>query len=170
LIPDNFTLGDLHIAIQIAMGWRGEHLHQFRIGGVEFSDVLDDEMDDTEDENTVLLCSFVDHPKQKFTYEYDFGDDWEHEIVVEKMLPMDPQATYPACLAGLRACPPEDCGGVPGYYDMLETLSGPNNTQDRENLLDWLGEEYDPEAFDLDLVNKQLAAVWKGDQPRGKKR
>jgi len=156
LLPDNYTLGDLHGAIQIAMGWGNYHLHAFRIGGIEYTseEANLDELE-MEDEDTVLLKTVTKRPKQKFTYEYDFGDSWQHEIVVEKIPPLDPQGKYPVCVAGARACPPEDCGSVPGYYGILEAIGDPDNPEHKE-LLEWLGGSYDPEHFDLDAVNRRL--------------
>lgn len=158
VVPDTFTLGDLHEAIQIAMGWDNYHLHAFRIGEQHYSRLSPDldelEMDDEED---VLLGTVAKTPKRKFHYEYDFGDGWEHDIVVEKILPIDPQARYPLCLAGARACPPEDCGGVYGYQGILDALGDPENPE-YTDLLDWLEEDYDPELFDVAAVNRRLAA------------
>jgi len=84
------------------------------------------------------------------------GKDGEHEIGVEKILPIDPQAKYPVCLAGARACPPEDCGSFPGYCDILKALKASDRTQEQEELLEWLGDGYDPARFDLEAVNQRL--------------
>lgn len=112
---------------------------------------------DTKDEETALLSRVVTRPRQKFIYEYDFGDSWEHEIVVEKMLPIDPQGKYPVCVAGARACPPEDCGSFPGYFAILEALRATKKTQEQKELLEWLEDDYNPEWFDLDAVNRRLS-------------
>jgi len=159
VLPDNCTLGDLHDAIQVAMGWYNCHLHAFRFGDVHYSSRESSEMEDMgmENEETVLLSQVVTRPKQKFIYEYDFGDSWEHEIVVEKILPIDPQAKYPICVAGARACPPEDCGSVPGYFSILEALRATKKTEEQKELLEWLEDGYDPERFDLDAVNRRLS-------------
>ena len=130
-MPDNFTLGDLHDVIQVAMGWQNCHMHAFRFGDVHYTSQQASEMD-MENEDTVFLSRVVTRVKQKFIYEYDFGDSWEHEVTVEKMLPIDPQAKYPVCLAGARACPPEDCGSFPGYVDILEALKAPKKTEEQE--------------------------------------
>ena len=163
LLPDNFTLGNLHHAIQIAMGWENCHLHAFKIDGVHYTSQESSEMDDMdmENEDVVLLRRIVTQPKQKFTYEYDFGDSWGHEIVVEKMSPFDPQVKYPVCLAGARACPPEDCGGAFGFCDILDALKAARKTERQKELLEWVGDEFDPERFDLDAVNRCLAKAWK---------
>jgi len=159
VLPDNFTLGDLHDVIQVTMGWQNCHMHAFRFGDVHYTSQQASEMGemDMENEEAVFLSGVVTRPKQKFIYEYDFGDSWLHEVVAEKILPIDPQAKYPVCLAGARACPPEDCGSFPGYFDILEALKAPKKTEEQEELLEWLGDGYDPEHFDLETVNRRLA-------------
>jgi hypothetical protein len=114
-------------------------------------------LDAAENENTTFVGAVLVRKGQKLLYEYDFGDSWEHEIVVEKMLPFDPRAKYPACLDGARACPPEDCGSFPGYMGILEALKAPKKTEEQKELLEWLEEGYDPERFDLEAVNRRLA-------------
>lgn len=158
VLPDNATLGDLHQVIQVAMGWQNYHMHSFRIGGLHYTGADAAEMEDMdmENEERVPLAEVVSHAKQKFIYEYDFGDSWEHEIIAEKFLPLDPAAQYPVCLGGARACPPEDCGSFPGYMNILEALNAKKPTLDQKKLLEWVGEEYDPERFDLDAVNRRL--------------
>lgn len=94
----------------------------------------------------------------RLVYEYDFGDDWEHELLVEKELPVDPGVHYPLCLAGKRACPLEDCGGVWGYQNLLEILADPKHEEHAETLR-WLGGEFDPEAFELNEVNDLLRKI-----------
>lgn len=158
VLPDNYTLGQLHDVIQVAMGWQDCHMHAFRFGDVHYTSQQAFEMGemDMENEETVFLSRVVTRAKQRFIYEYDFGDSWEHEIVAEKMLPFDPQVKYPVCLTGARACPPEDCGSFPGYCDILEALRAPKKTQDQKELLEWLEDGYDPERFDLETVNRRL--------------
>jgi len=103
----------------------------------------------------VSLRDVLKRARSKFHYIYDFGDNWEHEIIVEKITPLDAGRHYPCCLAGERACPPEDCGGVWGYKDLLDITSTPDHP-DYEELREWLGEHFDPEAFDLEAVNRSL--------------
>ena len=110
-----------------------------------------------ENENRALSRTVAGKVKTKFMYEYDFGDSWEHEIVVEKFLPFDPAAKHPVCLGGARACPPEDCGGFSGYMDILEALKASKKTAEQKELLEWLGGGYDPERFDADEVNRRLS-------------
>jgi len=158
VLPDNATLGDLHAVIQTAMGWSNSHMHAFRIGGVNYTSRSASQMEDMdmENEERVPLAEVVSRAKQKFIYEYDFGDSWEHEIVAEKFLPLDPAAKYPVCLGGARACPPEDCGSFPGYMDILKALDAKKPTEEQKELIEWVGEGYDPERFDLDAVNRRL--------------
>jgi hypothetical protein len=142
-----------------AMGWQNSHMHSFKIGGVYYTSKQMSEMEDMdmERDDRVLLRDVAGRPKQKFLYEYDPGDSWEHDIVAEKVLPIDPQAKYPICLAGARACPPEDCGSFPGYMSVLEALKSPKKNEEQKELLEWLGDGYDPEHFDLEAVNRALA-------------
>lgn len=158
VLPSNFTLGHLHDVIQIAMGWEDYHLHSFQFGNVHYTSQQASEMGemDMENEEIVFLGRVVTRAKQKFIYEYDFGDSWLHEIVVEKIIPFDPQERYPICLAGARACPPEDCGSFPGYCDILKALKAPKKTDEQKKIMEWLGDGYDPERFDLEAVNRRL--------------
>lgn len=110
---------------------------------------------DTVDEKTVTLDKIVRREKFKFIYEYDFGDGWEHELLIEKILPVEDGKTYPVCLTGKRACPPEDCGGIWGYSDFLEAVQDPDHPE-HEEMLDWAGGEFDPAVFDLQEVNAEL--------------
>src|SRR5438270_433841 len=114
VVPDNLTMGDLHMVIQIAMGWTNSHLHLFRIGLLEFGMPNEEGMFESSeaDEDSVLLRHTIARRGLKFTYEYDFGDSWSHEIRVEKVQPASAPHPRPVCLGGARACPPEDCGGV----------------------------------------------------------
>jgi hypothetical protein len=100
----------------------------------------------------------------KAVYTYDFGDGWEHEIVVEKKLPPEAGQAYPICVDGKRHGPPEDCGGVPGYYSLLNAISDPLNHQHKESR-DWLGDEFDPEAFSVDEINRSLAPLTRRGKP-----
>ena len=163
LVPDNLTLGTLHHIIQAAMDWEDYHLHQFIVGkrpfwvfyGAPDPDYVDEEM---KDEQQAKLNQIVTGEKFKFVYEYDFGDSWEHLLVVEKILPVDHQQQYPVCIKGKRACPPEDVGGVWGYAMFLEALANPEHP-DHEMYTEWVGGEFDPEHFDLDEINRRLAQL-----------
>lgn len=108
------------------------------------------------DEDTVLLAEVCPNASTKLTYEYDFGDSWKHEIKVKRVGVPEPGVEYPICLGGERACPPEDCGGLWGYCDMLEAVSDPDN-EEHEDMADWLDKDFDPDAFDLNAINAKLA-------------
>jgi hypothetical protein len=154
-VPGEFTLYQLHAVIQAAMGWEGGHLHAFRIYGQEYG-MPDDEWGmEVEDENAFTLDGLHFSEKAKFIYQYDFGDDWVHEVLVEKILPREAGRHYPICVKGKRACPPEDVGGVWGYADFLEIMADPKHPE-REGLMDWAGGAFDPEEFDLERVNRML--------------
>ncbi|MCX7050251.1 MAG: plasmid pRiA4b ORF-3 family protein [Candidatus Sumerlaeota bacterium] len=161
VVPDNYTLRLLHDVIQIAMGWENCHLHSFKIGDVSYTCKEGEEMEEMgmECEDNILLRDVISQPKQKFHYEYDFGDSWGHKILVEEILPFQPQGRYPVCLIGVRACPPEDCGGIPGYCEILEALKAPKKNESYSELLEWVGEGYDPEQFDLEAVNRRLKGI-----------
>jgi hypothetical protein len=160
-VPGSFNLGELHDVIQVVMGWENYHLHSFEINkkiyGPEPEEILDFDMEQF-DEYEYTLDSLNLKAKKKFLYTYDFGDDWEHQITVTKVLPvsgLDPKdRSRPLCLAGERACPPEDCGSIPGYDNVIEALKAPKKKENKE-LLEWVG-SYDPEAFDINAVNKIL--------------
>lgn len=156
-VPSDFTLGQLHDVLQIAMGWTDSHLHQFIIGRTYYSQP-DYELEGVEDENKVRLDRVARAEKAKFVYEYDFGDSWQHDIVVEKILPREEGVRYPICIAGKRAGPPEDCGGIWGYADLLEIIQDPEH-EEYEDMMEWLGGELDPEAFDLEEVNRKLRRI-----------
>lgn len=116
---------------------------------------------DGQNENAVTLAEVCPEAKSKLTYEYDFGDDWKHVIEVQKIVAAKDGVEYPVCLAGAGACPPEDCGGLWGYYDMLDALADPKHARHKE-LTEWLDGPWDPQAFDLDEVNEMLAK-WRKD-------
>lgn len=115
-------------------------------------------MPSAENERTVRLSGILRRVGSKVIYTYDFGDTWEHSIVLEKRLPNDPNMTYPVCTDGQLACPPEDCGGIPGFYDLVEALNDPNHER-HEEMLDWIGDDFDPQAFSVDNVNRMLAPL-----------
>jgi hypothetical protein len=137
------------------MGWEDAHLYQFVVSGIRYGDPrLLGELD-AEDARTVPLATLGLREKVKFVYEYDFGDSWEHELLVEKILPWDEGKRYPVCLTGKRTCPPEDCGGIWGYASFLEAIRDPEHPE-HDEMLEWVGGEFDPDIFDLDEVNREL--------------
>jgi hypothetical protein len=157
LVPATMRLNRLHDVIQVAMGWQDYHLHAFEAQGVDYGP-SDAELDHV-DERRVSIGDLLNAHGNRMRYVYDFGDYWQHDVVVEKVLAAEPGARYPVCLTGKGRCPPEDCGGVWGYADLRETLANPDH-EEHADMLEWLGldsaEEFDPAAFDVDEVNVVL--------------
>ena len=155
VVPSDMTLGRLHEVLQIVMGWQNSHLHAFTAGKQQYvpSEAIDD--DDLPEED-YTLADLAPKKRAKIRYEYDFGDGWEHEIVVENADYSNPDWPYPVCcIEGVRACPPEDCGGVHGYTDFCEAIADKDHPEHHE-LKEWYGSKYDPDHFDLAKVNKTL--------------
>ncbi len=156
------TLGEFHEVLQVIMGWEDCHLHQFIIRGDYYGPADCEDADwDTEmrDEQKFSIGQVAEPGRTgRFIYEYDFGDSWQHEIALEKVLDPEPNVSYPRCIGGARACPPEDVGGICGYYDFLEALSDPNH-EDHDDKVEWIGGTFDPETFDLDAVNRRLKKI-----------
>jgi hypothetical protein len=156
-VPGNYTFWDLHVAIQNAMGWYDCHLHQFeiinpKIGERDLIGIPEDGgFGDAIPGEKVKIAKYFLSPKDKASYEYDFGDGWEHEVVLEKILPAVMGTKYPQCIAGKRACPPEDCGGVWGYEALLQIIANPKHPEYQERM-EWLREGFNPEKFDPKLV------------------
>lgn len=159
-IPESYSFWDLHVAIQDAMGWHHCHLFQFEmidprsgekvlIGSPDESGI-GDSLDAGWD---VAISEFFSHENPQASYLYDFGDSWEHHVGLEDILPRKPKTRYPCCLDGQRKCPPEDCGGVPGYEDLLEAISNTDHSE-HEEMLEWVGGEFDPDEFDLEKRSK----------------
>lgn len=157
LVPADMTLEQLHQVLQIAMGWDNYHLHEFSIGPERFG-VPDPEDRDTINEKKVRLAGVLGGVGAKALYSYDFGDGWEHTIAVEKVMAPEPGQAYPVCVAGKRRCPPEDCGGASGYFDLLDAIKDPKH-EEHESLLEWVGGVIDPEDFSIDHVNARLAPM-----------
>lgn len=156
-VPAEFTLAELHDVIQAAMSWEESHLHAFRIGRQTFD--VPSMSGPSINEKKACLGNALNKVGSKATYIYDFGDSWEHAITVEKILPAEPNVAYPLCTDGKLAGPPEDCGGIPGFYHMLEALADPNH-EDHEDMRDWI-ESFDPEAFSVEAVNKKLRKIFR---------
>ena len=157
LVQSDIKLPDLHKAIQTVMGWTNSHLHQFIIDGEFYSEPDDEAFAEIIDYRKIRLKKVLTEEKQKIKYEYDFGDGWEHTIVLEKIL-TDSALKYPLCVAGKRNRPPEDCGGPSGYEDLLKVISNPADEEYKE-MIEWLGEGFDPERFDLEEINDLLKEV-----------
>ncbi|MDD2659812.1 MAG: plasmid pRiA4b ORF-3 family protein [Methylococcales bacterium] len=156
LVPSDLGLGAFHDVIQVAMGWTDSHLHQFFDNEKSYGIPDDDFELETEDEADYKLFQLLQKEKDTLTYEYDFGDSWEHKILLEKILPFDTHTLLPVCIKGKRACPPEDCGGIWGYEELLEIISDTEHPE-HEGMLEWLGEDFDPDEFDLEEINEDLA-------------
>jgi hypothetical protein len=165
----DYTFWDLHVAIQDAMGWMDEHLHEFhtknpRSGRGEDIGIPEDEP--MGDYHPVLpgwkrrISKYFSPENPKAEYLYDFGDGWHHALVLEKILPAEEGVVYPRCLNGKRACPPEDCGGPWGYEDMLRVISDPTD-KEHGRILEWLGGKFDPDDFDpMDVQFSDPAERW----------
>ena len=158
LVRSDVTLADLHRIIQAAMGWSGYHLHQFIVGQTYYGEPHPDYGSEMRDERRIKLNQIVSREGAKFRYEYDFGDSWLHQVLVEKILPPEPGQHYPLCIKGSRACPPEDVGGIWGYSDFLEAIQDPDHPE-HDEYLEWAGGEFDPAAFDLDEINQAVQAL-----------
>ena len=145
---------------QVVMGWTDSHLHHFVDAPIVYSVPSGDDYPGEErlDERRFRLADVARHEKAYLIYEYDFGDSWAHEVVVEKILSADPKKKYAVCLDGENACPPEDCGGIWGYYDLLKVLKNPKHKEHRQTL-DWLGGQLHPGRFDLQKVNATLRGL-----------
>ena len=158
---EDCTLDKVHEHVQTAMGWTNSHLHQFRVGKQFYGDpeLMQENFEEfnSRDSMTTLLSHILpaDGKRFSFFYEYDFGDSWDHEIRFEKVVATTPGGSYPRCTQGERACPPEDCGGVWGYADLLDAISDKHHERHKE-LLEWLGDSFDPEAFDADAATKEM--------------
>lgn len=156
LVPSNVTLAALHATLNEVMGWTDSHLHQFRLRDRLFGDVTMPDAEELafEDERKVQLADLVGLGNT-IAYEYDFGEGWVHQVKIEKLLPFDERLRYPLCIGGARACPPEDCGGVGGYEDLLESIKNPK-AEEHSNSLMWVGGHFDGEGFDVNRTNQAL--------------
>ena len=154
-VPEIYTFWDLHVAIQDAMGWEDYHLHQFEIidPSMEARVKIGIPSEIGLDEETLpgwkeKIAEYFSMDNKLAIYVYDFGDNWEHTIKLEEILPRNKNVKYPICIAGKRACPPEDCGGIWGYEELLEAIKDPAH-EEHEEMLEWIGGEFDPEHFDV---------------------
>ncbi len=162
LVKDNISFHDLHDVIQLVMGWGDYHLYSFYVDKEEIS------VPDTDFRNELLNAKKIKLKdklslKQKFGYLYDFGDNWEHTIIVEKILDSADSPFIPYCVGGERSCPPEDCGSVPGYYELIKIKKNKKHLEYKERIAGWLGEDFDFEQFNLNEINKELSRLVKID-------
>jgi len=154
-VPAEISLPRLHDVLQVVMGWTDSHLHSFSIGDRRYTNAEDHEDLDMLAEKGHGLEGLVGDRVREFEYEYDFGDGWEHRIIVEATRKPVADWPYPLCVAGERACPPEDVGGPPGYEEFLEAISDAKH-EEHDRLLVWVGGAFDPEGFDMNAVNREL--------------
>jgi len=171
-VPEAYSFWDLHVAIQDAMGWRDCHLHLFRLGRARSGRQVEIGIPDDEpvaDDAECLpgwetpLGSHFRKVGDRAEYKYDFGDGWLHEVLLEEITVLNADKGYPLCLAGARACPPEDCGGASGFADLLEIVGDPTH-EEHAGTMEWLGGSFDPAAFDprrvaFDNPKKRLATM-----------
>ena len=163
LLPSDVHLGKLHRVLQCVFDWENYHLHQFVVGDTMYG-VLDPEWGDDLpmiDERTVPLSRVLTTVGDTIVYEYDFGDSWRHDLLLEAILPADPERASLVCVAGARARPPEDVGGVWGYAAFLEAIADPEHAEHAEHaeLLTWAGGAFDSEGCDVNMINRQLRRV-----------
>ncbi len=157
LIPAGYTLDRVHAVIQAAMGWENYHLHQFMINDREYGPADPDGEYQVHDEARFRLGDLV-KAGDRIGYEYDFGDGWQHELVIEAGAEAAADTAYPACTDGEGACPPEDCGGTDGFAGLKALLAGPPSLE-RDEMRDWAGASYDPARFDLAAASAAVAAI-----------
>jgi hypothetical protein len=156
LVYGSIKLPKLHDLLQLVMGWSDSHLHSFEVGYKTFS-LAHDEMEDLNilDEQNYTLGRILGESVREFVYEYDFGDSWRHRIKVKPVPQPNTDWFYPLCIAGERAAPPDDVGGVTGYLEFLSAIRDPKHDE-HESMLTWIGGAFDPEGFDLNAINRAL--------------
>lgn len=154
-ISTDTTLLEFHHILQAAMGWTDSHLHQFEQNGVCYGAPDRDFGQPMVSERRTRVGDLLPTAKARLTYEYDFGDGWEHEVFVEALLEAQPDARYPRVTGGKRSCPPEDVGGAPGYDAFLEALADPTHDE-HASMLEWIGGPFEAERFDVISANDRL--------------
>ncbi len=160
LVPDAATIADLHHILQIAMGWEDFHLHKFDIHGKEYGISYEGGIGFSDNPRKVRLSDFAFRIGDRFFYEYDFGDSWQHEIRIEKLTKEVPRKPWPVCVEGKRACPPEDCGGPWGYMEILHILKRRYHP-DKSRVQELVESSFDPNAYRRRDVNSALREYWK---------
>ncbi len=166
-VQTSISLKALHAVIQAAFGWRNYHLWEFSLGKRRFGLPSGEDWreEPLADANKVHLADLLGPRRTTIDYLYDFGDSWEHRLIISNVRAGDPDCSYPRYVGGERRGPPEDCGGIPGFYDKLEAAADPDHP-DHVEIKDWLG-DYDPGTIDEASVNRALARI--GNQGRGRK-
>jgi hypothetical protein len=160
IVPETVTLAKLHQILQAVMGWTDSHLHEYVIARKHYGTPDPDwpTEEPLHDERRMHLKPFIEARVRRFNYLYDFGDSWEHEITVEDLLAPKGSGPRIVCMAGENACPPEDVGGEGGYASFLEAIADPQHERHQE-MRDWIGYPFDPQAFDLNALNQRLARM-----------
>jgi hypothetical protein len=158
LVPSAVEMHQLHVALQIAMGWQQAHPHRFDVNGKTVEEPDPEHYGPKGKRHAPTLRTIAPKEGSWMLYVYDFGDGWVHRIEVEKILPAQPGVVYPRCLTGRQACPPEDSGGIPGYAHLKEVLSNPADPE-YQDLLETINGPFDPDRFDLAAVNAALAKM-----------
>jgi hypothetical protein len=156
-VRSDITLARFHDVLQLVMGWTNSHLHQFRRGSTYYGPANPDLDMEQQNERRVRLNSILRKPKDKMVYEYDFGDGWEHDVVLERSTAAPTHAPHVRVTGGRGGCPPEDVGGIGGYYTFLATINDPADPE-HHDMLEWCGGAFDPEAFDFEDLNKYFRA------------
>lgn len=156
-VPESATLHRLHQVMQVAMGWANSHLFLFHVGGKVYGEPSPEWESEVSDATATTLREIVSEGNPSFLYEYDLGDSWMHEIALQRAVEAEGEER-PRCTGGARACPPEDCGGSPGYEYFLEAISDPGH-EEHESMLQWIGGHFDPEAFDAAAVDRALETL-----------
>lgn len=160
LVPSTIKLPKLHAVLQVSMGWTDSHLHIFRtkFGTYEPASDKNEAMTESMNEAEFSLDQLVGTKGDRLSYLYDFGDSWDHDLIVKAIIPCPKRRRRAECILGEGACPPEDVGGIPGYLSLCEAMATDDHPE-QANYLDWLGERFDPKAFDLAAVQKRLAKL-----------
>lgn len=160
LVPSSMLLSDFHKVIQTSVGWENVHFHHFIKDNFFYTVKMenDDFWDEVRnrDYKEIKVSDLLNHKHDKIIYEYDFGDSWLHDIILEEIDDSKSEIKYPVCIDGKMSAPPEDSGGILGYHNILEIIKNPEHKY-YENYRDWLDEDFDPEYFNIDEVNKLLA-------------
>ena len=164
LIEKETTFLELHHIIQVAMGWQNYHLFEFNLDGFRIGLIEESEKtngygsDQMLDATTISLMDILSIENEQFFYNYDFGDCWLHEITLEKMVLKENKVSYPLCIEGKLNCPPEDCGGIQGFYHVLSIIQNKKHPEYKDTR-QWVGKKYDPNVFELEKINRKLKQI-----------
>ncbi len=164
-VESGVTLDRLHHTLQTVMGWSDSHMHGFRVRQLSQPGSRPRWLSvESADEKTTRLSDLLRRARDWCVYDYDFGDGWEHQLLLEEILARVPSARYPAVRAGRGACPPEDVGGLPGYYHFLEVMNDTRHPE-HEDMREWAGGKFDPSAFDAHEINRAFHGGWAPRRP-----